>query len=254
MNPATAQVTDPSERETRLMPRMTSMLTHEKEAPAEESNAPLATRGLILAAIAALCVVAVVIVVLAHPWNPNLYDTRAQSPADTSMEGFPGTVDKLTGQDTTAADETAEPQLTADEATYQALSDDLTRLDEADAELTKQMAELTDAEAASAESREAWAEDARSLSIGISNLIESIRSADVTTGTYASAQTELDTMGNYLRNRADALTSAWDAILAPLASTEDVEEAIASAEAENRTYAGLYRHARAAFELPAPNG
>lgn len=248
LDPGTAEPGDPSERDTRLLPRLQSAIPSPDDDPElEGARRPRAARSLIVAAVAAAVVVVAAILVLAHPWNPNLYDTRADTPADTSMEGFPGTVDKLSGQDTSSE---APETLTADEATFAVLTGALEEADVLSQELTAEMANLTGAASASPETREAWSEEAEATSLRVSNLIASVQAADVSTGTYAEAQAELVTMGNYLRNRADAITGAWEAILSPGATEAGIAEAVSSAETENRTYANLYRAARGDFELP----
>ena len=53
------------------------------------------------------------------------------------------------------------------------------------------------------------------LSYDVSNLISDIQSVDVTSGTYAEDVEHLVTLGNWLRNRVDALNSAWNSAEAP---------------------------------------
>ncbi len=240
---------DPAERDTRLLPRMQNAIPLPEPDEDEAKARPRIARGLITAAIAAVVVAVVAVLVLAHPWNPHLYDTRADTPADTSMEGFPGTVDKLTGQDSTGE---ATEELTGDEATFAAFTSALEDEDTLADELDQEMEDLAAAPSATEGSRGLWREQAQSTSLRISNLISEIQEADVSSGTYANAKDELVTMGNYLRNRSDAITDAWVAVMGSGASEGDMEAAIDAARSTDASFSALYREARDGFELEDP--
>ncbi len=249
LDPSSAEPVDPAERDTRLLPRMQNAIPLPELQEDDEPKSPRAAKSLLIACVAVGVVVLATVLVLAHPWDPHLYDTRASTPADTSMEGFPGTVERLSAQDKTA--EETKP-LTADEATFEALTGALETADTLSDELNQEMQDLSAAPSASDETRETWAKQAEATSIRISNLITEVQAADVTTGTYASSRDELVTMGNYLRNRADALTSAWQAILAPGASEDDAQAAIDQARASDGAFSSLYQEARDGFTLEEP--
>lgn len=56
-------------------------------------------RYLVIAAVAALVLVGGGALYITRPWDPEAYSIHAVEDADTSMEGFPGTVTHLTSQD-----------------------------------------------------------------------------------------------------------------------------------------------------------
>ena len=60
------------------------------------------------------------------------------------------------------------------------------------------------------EERSQGSSDAWAVSIEVSNTISSLGSTSDGAGAYAETISNLKTLGNWLRNRCDALTSAWD--------------------------------------------
>ena len=74
------------------------------------------------------------------------------------------------------------------------------------------------------------------------------------TGVYLDAQAELIRMGNYLRNRADALTGAWETSLGSADPADDKLRALDEAEVESERYDGLYRTVRRGLSIPDPSG
>ncbi len=249
LDPSSAEPVDPAERDTRLLPRMQNAIPEPGPEEGEGPGRPRAAKSLIVAAVAVGVVALAAVLIFAHPWNPNLYDTRAETPADTSMEGFPGTVERLTGQDSTGE---ATEELTGDEATFAAFTSVLEEQDALADELDQEMEDLEAAPSATEGSRGLSREQAQSTSLHISNLISEIEESDVSSGTYARAKEELVTMGNYLRNRADALTDAWVVVMASGASEEDMEAAVDAARATDASFSRLYRDARSGFELEDP--
>ena len=155
--------------------------------------------------------------------------------------------------------EDQEETLTGDEATYQQLSEDYKEL----ADLAERIDKAEDGfeEAAFGGDQEAFdnaSSECEELSYDVSNLISDIQSVDVTSGTYAEDVEHLVTLGNWLRNRVDALNSAWnsaeassdpaanrDEIMAPLVGSQN-------ASGEN-TYKGLFNQNYEAWEPQAPD-
>ena len=192
------------------------------------------TSALLVAALAALLLMGSIVLVIAHPWNPDAYSTRATEAADTSKAGFPGTLDALAGQDKQRADTRV---ISGDESSYQILHDGWAKMadiaDRLDASETDfwEIGFGDDTEA-----RAASAENARVAAIELPNLIDTVSQVDVSSGTYKETRESLVTLGNWLRNRADALTEAWDlnlkmeedgltreSVAAPLLSQADAE-------------------------------
>ncbi|MBQ6395696.1 MAG: zinc ribbon domain-containing protein [Atopobiaceae bacterium] len=207
---------EPREREvseldsTQSFARIESALPELREREEEiivRPGNPQGSRSLIIAALAALIVVSSIVLIICHPWDPDAYSIRATTPADTSYAGFPGTIDSLSGQDSKHEQTDV---VSGDDATFQLLHDawaDLgdiaSRLD-ANEELFWEIGFGGDRE-----ERAAAREQADAYAIELSNLIEDIRQADVTSGTYTEERERLLTLGNWLRNRSDALSEAW---------------------------------------------
>jgi hypothetical protein len=197
---------------TSSLPRIESAIPSEPDPMAEATygreRLPR-TRVFLLAAVASLLVVGGVTLAITHPWDPTLNDTRATMPADTSQAGFPGTVDKLSGQDKSTTDATSVES--ADEATYNSLlscyeelSDLSAQADELDEKLD------TTGISGTSEERSSAMQEAKQLSLDISNLVTEIDGIDVvTTGTYSDQKANVSTLANWLRNRIDAIYSAW---------------------------------------------
>ena len=83
-------------------PRLESAIPPVPEAGddgAERQDARSHLRLVMVAALAALLVVGGTALYITRPWDPDAYRTHAVEDADTSQEGFPGTVTHLEGQD-----------------------------------------------------------------------------------------------------------------------------------------------------------
>lgn len=200
-----------SER-TSSLPRIESAIPSEPDPVAEATygreRLPR-TRVFALAAIASLLVVGGVTLAITHPWDPTLTDTRATMPADTSQAGFPGTVDKLSGQDKSTSE--AVSVESADEATYNSLLSCYEQLSELSATADELDEKLdTTGISGTSEERASSMEEAKQLSLDISNLVTEIDGIDVvTTGTYSDQKANVSTLASWLRNRIDAIYSAW---------------------------------------------
>lgn len=166
-------------------------------------------RAFALAAIFAVLVVGGAALLITHPWDPTASITRASEPADTSMSGFPGVVEALTGQDRGSGSDEGDD---GDQKT-----DPFTAIEDAHKQLStleQKVGESEDALRAAckegeAEDAAAGLKDAQQLSIQVSNLISDVGLLSDADGAYAEDLEHLQTLGNWLRNRCDALTSAW---------------------------------------------
>ena len=162
-------------------------------------------RFLLFAAVMALIVVGGAVVLITHPWNPRATDHRATEDADLSMVGFPGEMQTLTGQDSTRAD------VAASGGTYQTLSDLYDRLGALSERADACEEEFFETAFSGSEDDRAAARDAvTSLSIELSNTISEIGQVSGANGDYADDVSNLVTLGNWLRNRVDALSRAWE--------------------------------------------
>ena len=200
------------ERErTSSLPRIESAIPSEPDPSSESAYGRERlphTKVFALAAIASLLLVGGLSLVIAHPWNPNLNDTRATTPADTSQAGFPGTISALQGQDKFASATSAE---SADDLTYnsllgayESLKDISDRADDLESRLD------TTGISGSSEDRSAALEEAKQLSLDASNVVTTISNIDVvTTGTYTDQKTNVSTLASWLRNRVESIYDAW---------------------------------------------
>lgn len=115
----------------------------------------------------------------------------------------------MPGQDSGNTD--ASTVVSADEATfssltssYEALADLSSRADELESRLDETGV------SGSAEERAAGEQDAKQLALDVSNEASTIAGIDVqTTGTYADQKANVATLASWLRNRVEAIYSAW---------------------------------------------
>lgn len=197
---------------TNVMPRIESALPAEPDLQEEalygREHLPK-TRTFLLAAFASLVIVGGGIILITHPWDPTLTDTRATTAADVSWAGYPGEVNRLTGQD---RDATTQEVVSADEQTFSDLSVAYTQLSELSGRADELEVQLDkDAISASAEIRQAAYESAQTLSLDVSNLASDISEIEVaTTGTYKEDKEHLSTLVSWLRNRIEAIEKSWE--------------------------------------------
>lgn len=162
-------------------------------------------RAFAFAAIFALFVVGGATLLITHPWDPTATITRASEPADTSMSGFPGVVDTLSGQDSSSD---VEDRPATDP--FDAVLDAHAQLADLEAEVGESEDALRSAlEAGDSSGLQDGLESAQSVSLHVSNLISNAALLDDDDGAYAQDLENIQTLGNWLRNRCDALTSAW---------------------------------------------
>ena len=238
------------EREkTTTLPRIESAIPSEPD-PANEGQYGRErlphTRVFFVAALASLLIVGGSALVITHPWDPQLSDPRATTPADTQLAGFPGTVSKLAGQDSTAQD-VATTIEDADTLTFSKLQDAYDQLAQLSSR-ADQSEELFDSVATrgTADQRQRGADDAHQLAIDASNLVSSIADIDtLTTGTYTDQKDHLATLASWLRNRVDALYSGWKLSAASSDPSADQDKILKPmrgqrASESSSSYAGLF--------------
>ncbi len=210
------------------------------------------TRVFLFAALAAVVMVGGASLLITHPWDPDATQTKATTPADTSQSGFPGFLDLLSGQDRseeasssdasdTSSATDADKVFSAVSEAYESLGTLSARAD-ANEESLRSVGVSPDSDARS--SGQAAAAD---LSIEVSNLISQIKSLDDGAGAYASTIDNLDTLGNWLRNRCDALGRSWSISVASADPTSDREKILAPVEAA-QSYATLFSQSYASWE------
>lgn len=162
-----------------------------------------------LASVASLVLVCAVVLMLTHPWDPDAYSTRATKEADTSMAGFPGTVEELKGQDNLrgSSDESVEDvTFTQISEAYNKLGRYASRADESE-ESFYETAFVSDTDALIAGKRTADA-----LAVDVDNLAALIENVDMTTEGYEEDRDHLLTLVDWLRKRVESLCTAWHAV------------------------------------------
>lgn len=242
------------EQDTRAIPRIESALPAENDPTSKVAihEAMPRIRGVLLAGVASLALVSGIALALSHPWDPEAYSTRATEEADTSMAGFPGTVETLTGQD--SPDGTPVEVLSGDDATFAELTEaygKLGRYKERAAEneaLFLEVAFTDDLDARTSGKRELEA-----LAIDVSNIIERLGQVDVTSGTYAEDRDNMLTLASWLRNWVDTLGEAWAADVASTDPAADEESLRAMLAADNdesgqSTYRTLFEQSYESWE------
>ena len=224
------------EEETNVMTRIESAIPG-----ADGSSTPTAlgdrmprTRSFALAAALAVAVVGGATLYITHPWDPDATSISAKTPADTSMQGFPGVVDSLSGQDDSGERVSAAEQVAQNmSAFYEELGELSARVDESEEDLR------TIGVSGEKDARAAGLEGAQAIAIDISNLIDRMSGSFDDTSDWANDMGNLSTLGNWLRNRCDAIVEAWEVSAKSQDPAEDSAEIISEA-ARGRSFAALF--------------
>ena len=184
---------------------------HDPESKVAEQEVMPRVRAVMLAAVASLALVGGLALYITHPWAPADNSIKATKEADTSMAGFPGTVEALTGQD--SAGNAPAQSLTGDEATYALLVEAHEKLGRYAARADENLADFDKlAFGDDAEARAQAKRDLDALAIDVSNLVADIGRIDVSSGTYEQDREHLATLASWLRNRIDTMAAAWQAV------------------------------------------
>lgn len=199
---------------TSRLPRIESAIPSEPDPDSEFQGSVSSmqrTHVFLFAAIASLLIVGGGILFITHPWDPDLNNTRATTPADTSQAGYPGELERLSGQDKDSATTSAVSVMTPDEQAYTDLMDAYTQLGELSERADDLEAQLdSDGIYGSDEVRASAYDDAKALSIDISNLASAISRIETSsTGTYTADKQNISTLASWLRNRIEAITRSW---------------------------------------------
>lgn len=230
--------------ETHSIPRIESAIPSEGELsqPSAQMDRLPRLRVLVLAVVCAVVVVGGGVVLITHPWDPSANDIRAKQDADTSMAGFPGSVRQLQGQDARAGSGSGSIE-SGDERTLRLLGEAWGQMGELAGRLDQSQDELVSGYASSsADQLAAGKARADQLSIDISNLISSIAEIDVTSGTYAEDAQNLGTLGNWLRNRMDAVSAGWAKAVAFQDPSQHADEILSTVSADGGSQAESFKY------------
>lgn len=82
-----------------------SLPSQEEVRRAQKDSATISSKFIAVAVVACVVLICGAILFISHPWDPNAFSLRANAPADTSQDGFPGEIDSLSAQDSNTQDE-----------------------------------------------------------------------------------------------------------------------------------------------------
>lgn len=248
------EVREPSDPgRTNTLPRIESAIPSEPSASGDaypDDRLPR-TKVIVTATLASLLVVGGAALAITHPWDPSATDMRATTPADTSQAGFPGTVSALRGQDSQTVSQTV---VSGDDATLAALEQAWASLGDLSGRTDENERSFKDkAVSGSSSERSAGKAQAQQIAIEVSNLLDQIGEIDVTSGTYTDQRQNLVTLGNWLRNRLDALVAGWTRSAAsddPATEADRIEQPVESQRQANgkTSYANLFADSYDSFK------
>lgn len=209
----------------------------EHSVSARQDKLPRVRTFIFAAVFAVLAIWGLVYLVM----NPIEFSSDDEDETVEIEESSTEVIEYLTGQDldsSTEDESDSDSSSTEEEDTELTLEESIVAAWESLGELAEELeanVELlnTDGISGDADARAAGQEEAYYIAVDISNLISEIDSMDDGDGTWTETLANLDTLGNWLRNRADALMDAWelscasedpsadaDAILAELSSSD----------------------------------
>lgn len=208
----------------RPAPRFESAIPSEpsKENLPEAEGIPR-TRVILLSALLVTTLIVAAIFVITHPWNPQATDNRAKVEAPVSSTPTTTPVTHLKGQDSGADQQNTSSDAVFDalDSDYQKLGDLSKRLD--DNEKTFDQVAIT----GSTQERSDGQQEAEQISLDISNVISDLSSLDDSNGNYRQSIENLTKLGNWLRNRSDALNEGWKQSVASSNPSQDKENILA---------------------------
>lgn len=180
-------------------------------------------RVVLTAALCALVAVGGTVLAITQPWNPNANVRHATTDADTSMAGYPGEVTYLSGQDKTATQE----ETTGTDPYFEEVSSFYDTLGTISSKADDNETLLRDIVAGKGGDVTQGSEAAKQLSLDLSNAMSDFSQKDMSSSPYEDECQTLNTLASYLRNRLDAMTSAWDSVK----SASDVTSAASKVDA-----------------------
>lgn len=232
------------EEETNVMTRIESAIpgADDSSTPSARSDRMPRTRSFVVAAAMAVAVVGGATLLITHPWDPDATSISATEPADTSMQGFPGILESLSGQDDSGEQVSAAEQVAQNmREYYEELGELSARVDESEDELR------STGVTGDADERAAGLEAAEGIAIEVSNLITDMSGTFDDTSSWADDMGNLTTLANWLRNRCDYLVEAWELSAESDDPAQDRADILAEA-ARGSTFADLFEENYGSWE------
>ncbi len=193
---------DPSA--TNTLPRIESAIPDE-DAESERTSTPI--KPFAVAGALAVVVVTVFTLIITHPWNPAAYYGRPQEPLDFTKSDH-AQIDSLSGQDKKAQSE----EMLTNADPYEILSTAYDRIIELAGQVDDIQLKFRDyGFSDSQEEIDEAAKQTKLVAIEISNEISKLNNLNFGGTKYESQRVELIKLANFLRNRIDGYSSAWNA-------------------------------------------
>lgn len=176
--------------------------------PDEDEQGPSRSRITLVSVVVAVVLMGGLVLFVAKPWAPNPPITHATQDADTSMAGFPGTVQYLRGQDLLVNDDGKEYAPRA-EKLVTAFRSQLGTISEAAGVLEQELRQFMDGEKVDdARTRQARAVRLRSDLVSLADrvMLLSLNDKEV-----AKERARLAVLTRYLSNELEVLDECWKA-------------------------------------------
>lgn len=169
------------------------------------------TAAFIVAAIASLVVIGGTTLLITHPWDTSVFETRATESKDVSQAGYPGVHDTLSGQDFSLSGQDSEGQ--REERTFELIQSSYERLGALRGELEEN--ERLVGEAIEQDDSELVAGGygvAESGKIETASMINDLSMPDVLGSSYVAEAEGIKELAGYLNAWSGALLDSWTAM------------------------------------------
>lgn len=186
-------------------------------------DSPAHTRIVLAAVLSALLLVGGTALFITKPWDPNAYVTHATEDADTSMDGYPGTITHLTAQDLI---EDAEQEAYLEQAT-QTLRDLESSLEEFSTRAAELEGPLETFVDTGVEPKEDLGESAHDLVSDVKAQADQVASLELKDTELEDRQSFLQLIVSYLTGRVETIAAGWDAYASREANASGVSPRLA---------------------------
>ena len=216
----------------------------------EHDDAPTRMRLVVATTLAALALVGGTTLFITRPWNPDAYKTHATEDADTSMEGFPGTITHLSAQDQIEDAERTEYLRNAEES-IDAFLPYMTEVGDKCAALEGPTEAYT--ETGTMEERIDYLSEVSEMRDKYEEELQKISDYDMRGSDHATLYERLKVCAGYLKGRLEAFCYVWETIDGAKNPTEALTQTRAAIKNgyDGRSleeWRNLYENARAGLE------